>query len=412
VSVPAATERRQWVPARLFSARNVGVAGIALAALGFWLVLPPERIHTVAAPIAFGLVAIALGIWAVTREEKRIGWGAVAGGAIALVGGFFVTRASDYNLSQIVDWGLLFSLGLAFATPLIFAAMGGLFSERSGVVNIGLEGMMLMGAYFGIWGADVTGSWFLGLLIGMLSGGLLALVLAVFAIHLRADQIVTGTALIFLAYGITGYLFNNHYGYAGIPQNVSVIPNVNLKFLSHIPPNSLGTFLYSSFGSMNLMTWIGFALVPLSYLVIFKTPLGLRIRSCGEHPRAADTVGINVYAVRYACVVLSGMLAAMGGAYLSLGYSHNFAEKMTDGRGFIALAALIFGNWRPFGAFAACLLFGFSTALAPQFANVGAWQAYGTLFQALPYVLTLVAVAGVIGRTIPPAADGRPYVKQ
>jgi simple sugar transport system permease protein len=412
MSVGAATERRQWVSTRLFSARNVGVAGIVLAALGFWLVLPPERIHSVAAPIALGLIAVALGIWAVTREEKRVGWGAVASGVIALVGGFFATRASANNLNQVVDWGLLFSLGLAFATPLVFAAMGGLFSERSGVVNIGLEGMMLMGAYFGIWGTDVTGSWFLGLLIGMLSGGLLALVLAVFSIHLRADQIVTGTALIFLAYGITGYLFNNHYGYAGIPQNVPVIPNVNLKFLSHIPPNSLGSFLYSAFGSMNLMTWIAIALVPLSYLVIFKTPIGLRIRSVGEHPRAADTVGINVYAVRYVCVTISGILAGMGGAYLSIGYSHNFAEKMTSGRGFIALAALIFGNWRPFGAFAACLLFGFSSALAPQFTNVNAWAAYGTLFQALPYVLTLVAVAGVIGRTIPPAADGRPYVKQ
>jgi ABC-type uncharacterized transport system permease subunit len=145
---------------------------------------------------------------------------------------------------------------------------------------------------------------------------------------------------------------------------------------------------------------------------VFKTPLGLRIRSCGEHPRAADTVGINVYRIRYASVVTSGVLAAMGGVYLSDGFSHHFTEQMTHGLGFIALAALIFGNWRPWGAFAACLLFGFSTALAPQFQNVEAWGIYGTLFQALPYLLTLVAVAGVIGRTVPPAADGRPYVKQ
>ena len=160
------------------------------------------------------------------------------------------------------------------------------------------------------------------------------------------------------------------------------------------------------------MTIVAILLVPLASLVIFRTPLGLRIRACGEHPRAADTVGINVYRIRYACVVSSGALAAMGGAYLSIGFSHHFTEKMTAGLGFIALAALIFGNWRPGGAFAACLLFGLSTAIAPQFQNVEAWATYGTLFQALPYLLTLVAVAGVIGRTVPPAADGRPYVKQ
>src|SRR5439155_23358102 len=167
--------------------------------------------------------------------------------------------------------------------------------------------------FFGIWGADVTGSWILGLLIGMLSGGLLALVHAVFSIHLRADQIVTGTAVIFLAYGITGYLYNNHYGYQGTPENVPDIPDVNLAFLGHIPPTTLGRFLEDSFGQMNLMTWLAIALVPLSYVVMFKTPLGLRIRSCGEHPRAADTVGIDVFRIRYGSVITSGVLAAMGG---------------------------------------------------------------------------------------------------
>jgi ABC-type uncharacterized transport system permease subunit len=148
----------------------------------------------------------------------------------------------------------------------------------------------------------------------------------------------------------------------------------------------------------------------LSYVVLFKTPIGLRIRACGEHPRAADTVGINVYLIRYGSVVLSGILAAMGGAYLTVGYLNTFNENVTAGRGYIALAAVIFGNWRPFGAFGAALLFGFSTALAfrlPVYSSNAA-----TLFQALPYVLTLIAVAGVIGRTVPPAADGRPYKKQ
>jgi simple sugar transport system permease protein len=158
------------------------------------------------------------------------------------------------------------------------------------------------------------------------------------------------------------------------------------------------------------MIWIAIALVVVVWLVVFKTPIGLRVRACGEHPRAADTVGINVYAVRYGSVMLSGALAAAGGAFISLAFVNSFTPNMIAGRGFIALAALIFGNWRPFGAAAACLLFGFSSALA---VNLQAYStSVSTLFTALPYVLTLVAVAGVIGRSIPPAAVGRPYVKQ
>ena len=187
---------------------------------------------------------------------------------------------------------------------------------------------------------------------------------------------------------------------------------MNLDFLGSIPPRALGRFLEDGLSGISLMTLLALALVGVSYVVIFKTPIGLRIRACGEHPRAADTVGINVYAVRYAAVVISGALAACGGVFLSIGFVHSFTENMTAGRGFIALAALIFGNWRPFGAFGAALLFGFSSALAPQLENVESWANYSTLFAALPYLLTLIAVAGVIGRSIPPAAVGRPYVKQ
>ena len=341
-----------------------------------------------------------------------MGWGAVASGALAIAAGVFAVQASASNLKEVITWSTLISLGLAFATPLIFAAIGGMFSERSGVVNIGLEGMMLMGAFFGIWGADVTGSWFGGLLIAMVSGGLLALVHAYFSIQLRADQIVTGTAIIFLAYGITGYLYNDIYKTEGTPPVLPEIPQVNLDFLASIPPEGLGDFLDKSIGDLSLMTWIAFGVVVLSSIFMFRTSWGLRVRSVGEHPRAADTVGINVYRVRYACVILSGVLAAMGGAFLSIGYAHSFTEKMTAGKGFIALAALIFGNWRPYGALAACLLFGLSTAFAPQLQNVEAWASYGQLFEALPYLLTIVVVAGVIGRSIPPAAVGRPYMKQ
>jgi general nucleoside transport system permease protein len=272
-------------------------------------------------------------------------------------------------------------------------------------VNIGLEGMMLSGAFFGILAADKLNSWVLGLVAAGVAGGLFALVHAFFAVSLRADQVVGGFAINFLALGITGYLFIDIYGGEGTPPDISEIPDVHLSFLQD------WYFIGPILGQLNLMIWLAALTVVLSWLVLFKTPVGLRLRAVGEHPRAAETVGISVYATRYAAVVLSGVLAALGGAYLSIGFVNSFNQNMTAGRGFIALAALIFGGWRPFGAFGAALLFGFSGALARRLPDAYGSSA-GTLFEALPYVLTLIAVAGVIGRSIPPAAVGRPYKKQ
>ncbi|HEY3202623.1 MAG TPA: ABC transporter permease [Thermoanaerobaculia bacterium] len=312
----------------------------------------------------------------------------------------------EATLKNILTAGLLAST-LRFATPLAFAAMGGIFSERSGVVNIGLEGMMLMGAFFGIWGAIWSGTWVVGILMAMLFGGLLALVHAFFCIHLRADQIVSGFAVNLMALGLTGYLFSSIYS-SGIPSGVSRVPNVTLGWLDSIP--GVGNFLAGVFGDLNLLVWIMFGVVIASYVVLFKTPIGLRIRSVGEHPRAADTVGISVYGVRYAAVTLSGVLAALGGAFLSIGFTGTFAENMTSGRGFIALAAVILGKWRPGWAFAATLLFGFGFALSIPLQREADISA--SVISTLPYVLTLIALVGVIGRSIPPAAVGRPYVKQ
>lgn len=389
----------------------MAAVGIALGVLAVYLVLPPVTTRSIAVPLLIGAAGVGCGAWSIRQGVARAGWGAVASGLIGMVGGVFVTRASAGHLSDVITWSTLVSLTLVFTTPLLFASLGGMFSERSGVVNIGLEGMMLMGAFFGAWGADKTDSWIGGLFVAVAGGAALALVHAYFSIHLRSDQIVSGTAINFLALGITGYLYNDIYGDQGT-GNLPAIPNVNLHFLGSIPPHGLGTFLENSFSGINVMTLAAFGLVPVCYVFMFRTAIGLRIRSCGEHPRAADTVGINVYAVRYASVVTSGALAACGGAFLSIGYVNSFTENMTAGRGFIALAALIFGNWRPGGILAATLLFGFSSALAPQLENVDAWANYSTLFAALPYLLTLIAVAGVIGRSTPPAAVGRPYKKQ
>jgi len=399
-----AAGRLPWLARLPRGPRGVGIAGIGLGLLAFWLALPPLASRTVLWPILVGLLAAAAGVWAVSRGQRRVGWAALASAALGIGGGILATRSSTANLDTVVVWSTLLAATLRYATPLTFAAIGGLFSERSGVTNIGLEGMMLMGAFFGIWGSDRTDSWILGLVIAMAAGGSLALVHAFFAIHLRADQIVGGTAVNFLALGITGYLFIDIYGEQGTPSGIPSIPEVHLGFLDGV------YFLGPVFGRLNLMIWLSFVVLVSCYVVMFKTPLGLRIRSVGEHPRAADTVGISVYGIRYAAVTVSGVLAALGGAYLSIGFVNSFNQNMTAGRGFIALAALIFGAWRPFGAFAAALLFGFSSALAqrlPTYSESGA-----LLFQALPYVLTLIAVAGVIGRSIPPAAIGRPYRKQ
>ncbi len=391
-----------WV--RLRDPRTSGVAGILLGVLACLLALPPIAERSVLWPVVVGIAAAMLGLWTATRGLRRLGWGAVAAGLIGLALGALATRSSEGNLNIVFTASLIASM-FVFSTPLVFGAIGGMFSERSGVVNIGLEGMMLMGAFWGVYGADKGGSWVVGLIVAMAAGGLLALVHAFFAIQLRADQIVGGTAVNFLALGITGYFFFQLYHGQDVPAGVSTIPDLKIPGLDHVK------FLGPAFGKLNLMVWLSFALVVISYLVLFKTPIGLRIRACGEHPRAADTVGINVYAIRYASVIVSGILAALGGAYLSIGFGGGaFTDNITAGRGFIALAAMIFGNWRPFGAFGAALLFGFSTALAyrlPAYSGSAA-----TLFQALPYVLTLIAVAGVIGRTVPPAADGKPYKKQ
>jgi len=393
----------RFMRSQLADARTVGMVGVVLGVLAFWLAIPPFTTRSFVWPVLVGALAVGAGIWAVSRGVGKLGWGAVAAGVVGICLAVLAIHSSKGNLEQVFSASLIASM-LVFATPLTFAAIGGMFSERSGVVNVALEGMMLTGAFFGIYGADKTGSWFLGILIAMLAGGLMALVHAFFAVQLRADQIVGGMAINFLALGITGYFFFQLYHGANIPPNIPRIPNMSIPWVKD------QGFIGPAIGDLNLLIWVAIALVPISYIVMFKTPIGLRIRACGEHPRAADTVGINVYAVRYASVVTSGMLAAAGGAFLSVGFVGTFNENMTAGRGFIALAALIFGNWRPFGAFGAALLFGFSTALAfrlPVYSDSAA-----TLFQALPYVLTLIAVAGVIGRTIPPAAVGRPYKKQ
>jgi general nucleoside transport system permease protein len=408
VGTPPAPE-----PGVTIDPRTSGLLGVALGALAFWLALPPLAARTEALPVLVGILAIAAGIWSWSRGEHRAGGGAVAAGVLGIGLGLLATRSSTAHLDTVVVWSALCAATLRYATPLTFAALGGLYCERSGIVNVALEGMLLTGAFFGIWGAvwshGFAGgfAWVIGLAIAAVAGMALAAVHAVWAIQFKVDQIISGTALNFLALGVTGYLFVDKFGDAGTPGNVADygIPDVHLRFLQG------WYFVGPILGQLNLMIWLSFLLLVATSVFVFHTPYGLRLRTVGEHPRAAETVGISVYRTRYAAVIASGGIAALGGAYLSLGFVHSFSQGMTNGIGFIGLAALVFGKWRPFPTWGATLLFGFSSALADKLPDAYGDQ-WGTLFQALPYALTLVAVAGVIGRSIAPAAAGRPYEKQ
>jgi len=380
----------------------VTIVAIVLSALAVLVTVPPLSVETFVVPSLLILLALVCTGWAWRRGDSKgaayAGMAVVAGYALALT----IQAAQQVTIEGIVTAGL-FAATLRFATPLVFAALGGLFSERAGVVNIGLEGMMLTGAFFGVWVSDVSSSWAIGLLGAMFFAGLMALVHAFFSIHLRADQIVSGTAINILALGGTAYLFRSIYGTDGTPK-IDKIPALRIPLVEDIP------FIGDVIGNMNVMIWLALILVALTWFFVYRTPWGLRMRAVGEHPRAADTVGIGVYRTRYLAVVASGALAGLGGAYLSFGLLSGFGENMTAGRGFIALAALIFGKWHPVGALGAALLFGFSQALGNSLQTSAGVSA--DLVAILPYALTLIALVGLVGRSVGPASVGRPYQKQ
>jgi general nucleoside transport system permease protein len=377
-----------------------GWGGVGLGLIAFYITLPPILVRTVVPSLLLAAAGLGLAVVAVRAGEKRVGWGAVVACVAGAFGAYGAVESGVTNLERVIVWSALLAAALRYATPLTFAALGGVTSERAGVVNIGLEGMMLTGAFFGAWGADVTSSWLGGIVIGLAAGGVMGLLHAVFSVSLRADQIVSGTAINFLALGITGFLFIKIYGTEGTPDDLPEIPDVHLP-IGWIP------FVGEGLEQLNLMVWIGLVAVAALSLFLFRTPRGLRLRSVGENPLAADTAGISPIRVRYYAVMTSGSLAALGGVFLSIGFVHSFSQNMTAGKGFIGLAAVIAGKWRPGGALAAALVFGFSSALAQRLPVFSPTVA--VLLQALPYVLTLIVVAGLVGRSRPPAADGIPY---
>ena len=292
---------------------------------------------------------------------------------------------------------------LAYAALLLMPALGGVISERSGVVNIAMEGMMLTGAFFAVVIDLATHNMGLAVLAAMFTGGLMALIHGIVSIRFRADQIVSGVAINIFAAGLTVFLVNAFYGLSdvgSVPAN-DTIPNLSIPLLSNIP------FIGPIFFQQNVMVYVALILLVLTQLMLFRTRLGLRIRSVGEHPQAADTAGINVYALRYGSVISSGVLSGLAGAFLSIGIANTFVPNMTNGRGYIALAAMIFGKWTPIGAFVATLIFGFGQAIYDANSSIHVSQ---YLLSMTPYILTLVALTAVVRRSSPPAADGIPYI--
>jgi simple sugar transport system permease protein len=297
----------------------------------------------------------------------------------------------------------LWQAALAASVLLLLPALGGVISERSGVVNIAMEGMMLTGAFFGVVADLAWHNVWLATLVAIVAGGAMALIHAVVSIRFRADQIVSGIAINIFAAGMTVFLVRRIYGVQDIGHvgPSELLPNLSIPILDQIP------FVGQVFFQQNVVVYIALFLLVVVQVVLFRTRLGLRIRAVGEHPHAADTAGINVYWIRYGAVITSGLLSGLAGAFLAIGISNTFVPNMTDGRGYIALAAMIFGKWTPFGAFLACLIFGLGEAI---YANNSTIHVSPYLLSMLPYILVLVVLAGVIGRSNPPAADGIPYV--
>ncbi len=298
----------------------------------------------------------------------------------------------------------LLSASLRLSVPILLAALGGMYSERAGVVNIGLEGMMLVGAFSGVVGSYFSGSQWIGVLVAMISGILISLIFAFITVNIKIDQIVSGVAINLLAVGLTSFLYRALFGITTVPITVKAFEAFNIPLLSQIP------IIGDIFFKQTVLVYLAFILVPISSYILYKTSWGLNIRTVGEHPMAADTVGIPVNKVRTICVMLSGVLASLGGCFLSLGQFNMFVDNMITGRGFIAVAAVIFGKWNPKGILIASLIFGVADALQIrlQIADIGIPYQFLLMF---PYILTVIAVTGMKGKSVSPKALGTPYEK-
>ena len=377
---------------------------------------PPDPLKVVFSPsTAVTVIGTVFVVTAIVtflgRRSERLVRGSLLVSAIlfiplVIVLALALSTAPDTNVTQL----LVESLRLG--TPVALGAMAGLWCERAGVVNIGIEGMMLASAGTGfmtyalVGDARGTGVLWLSVGVAVLTGGLIALLHALLSVSLRVNQIISGVVINLLALGLTGFLRSEVIVPSGISTGVPT-STIALPGLSKIP--IVGSQLFTN----KPIFFVMFLIVAATSLVLFRTPFGLRVRSVGENPHAAETLGIDVIKIRYTAVAIGGLIAGLGGAWFSLESQAGFEDNMTNGAGFIALAALIFGKWRPSTAFAGAMLFGFARALGSRLqflgVTIGDFSIPSEFWQSLPFVVTIIVVAGAVGRAVAPAADGIPF---
>jgi len=368
---------------------------------GITIDAPDLVVPTAASLYVLGALAMAAGVWQLARGFRRVNLmvGLVAGLAIAA---FLVwaSRGQSINLT-----GMLVS-SLVRATPIALAALAGIWCERAGVVNIGIEGMMLSGAFVAVVFASISDSLFVGVLGGMAIGVALAALHAVLSIRFRVQQVISGTGIIILSLGLTSFLQRAVLNrYPELNQPGPAIAAAGIPGLWRIPV--IGPLLFNQSPVIYAM----FVLLAATHIVMYYTRWGLRVRAVGEHPKAADTLGINVFGLRYSSVLIGGAIAGLAGAYMSIGSAGRFNEGMSAGKGFLGLAAMIFGNFNPGGALFGSLIFGFFDSWQEKLAILQVGVSPDLLGMA-PYLATMVVLAGIVGRTRVPAADGVPYEKQ
>ncbi len=360
--------------------------------------------RTIGIICGIGLVMIAaFAAWRAIQRQKFSVWFAVLAGFLFLLSLLAWTGAG--GTVQVV---FLLNGTLALSTAVIFGALAGIIGERVGVVNIAIEGQLLAGAFVAAVLASMTGNLWVGLLGAMFGGALVSLVLAVFSITYIVNQIIVGVVLNVLVVGLTNFLYSSVLNSNSAElNNPGFFPQLPIPFLSDIPV--IGPVLFRQ----NVITYLMFALVIVVWAVLFKTKLGLRIRAMGEHPLAADTVGLNVNRTRFWSVTTAGLIAGLGGAALTIGSVGAFVREMSAGQGFIALAVVILGRWHPLYAALAALLYGFSRAFRIWAGSVPVGSEIPSdLIQTVPYLVTLIAVVLFVGKAIPPAATGKPYIKE
>jgi ABC-type uncharacterized transport system permease subunit len=359
------------------------------------MVLPAQpSIYVLSLVLAF------LGAWQMAKGTKSNGL-LIFIFAFCFVAAFMLWAARDKSFSLV---GMLSST-VVRATPIALAALCGVISERAAVVNIGIEGIMLLAAQTAVVSATLSGNLYVGLLVAILTGALIAAGHAFLVIRFKVDQIVSGVAINIFGAGVTSFLSSRFLERNTDTLNSSgIFPVLSVPGLSKIP--LLGPIFFEN----NLIVYLTIFLVVILHILLFYTPWGLRTRAVGEHPKAADTLGVNVYLTRYVNVILGGMIAGIGGAYFTIGSVGRFDEIMTAGKGFIGLAAMIFGKWSPIGAYMSSLIFGFADSLQVKLQILRVPIPSEFLLMA-PYIVTMIVLTGVVGRANPPAADGQPYEK-